>query len=409
MLQILLGSLIWVSTLAAQTSFFAVKPESFVPKLSLTEAFEKALSKNERLLQNKEEIPTQRGFAKQSLTAMLPTLQGNGDISKQIGFSTDLKIPLANVAGILGMQSAFKQLQSVKASYERKREALLLDVANAYLSVLTEQQLLNLAKNQHETAKKQFESAMRKASLQEISTLDLKRAQLLSAKTQADIENREASYQASIGLLADFLGENKRFELEDFPEIKALEEGELPKISRSDLKSQTLSIDSAWLSKQSAKWMFMPTFDFNTGWRFPVDKEYEWTFGFSLSVPFFDGYSRYGLFETAGAKYRQEIYKKRLLNREIDLEIQGALVDIKRRKELYVIQQELLAISQSAYKSAENRYNLGSATSLDLLDEQTRLFEAEKDLKEAKFFLLQSRLRLSYVLGDPRQGIVQDG
>lgn len=388
---------------------FAVKPESSIPQLSLTEAFEKALSKNERLLQNKEDISVQRGLAQQNLKFILPTWKGSGDIAKQIGFSTDVKIPLVNVSGILGMQGAFKQLKSVEASYERKRDALLLDVANAYLSVLTEQQLLNLAKSQHETAKKQFESAERKAKLQEISTLDLKRAQLLSAKTKADIANREASYQASIGLLADFLGENKRFELADFPEIKALEEGELPKINRADLKAQSLSIDSAWLGKQSAGWMFMPTLDFNTGWKFPMDKDYEWTFGFSLSVPFFDGYSRYGLLETAKAKYRQETYKKRLLNREIELEIQGALVDIKRRKELYVIQEELLGISQVAYKSAENRYNLGNATSLDLLDEQTRLFAAEKDLREAKFFLLQSRLRLSFVLGDPRQGIAKDG
>lgn len=409
MLRILLFSLIWASALLAQASFFAVKPESSVFKLSLTEAFEKALSKNERLLQNKEEIPAQRGLAKQSLTALLPSLKGSGDISKQIGFSADLKIPLVNISGILGMQSAFKQLKSVEASYERKRDALLLDVANAYLSVLTEQQLLNLSKAQHETAKKQFESAARKAKLQEISTLDLKRAQLLSAKTQADIANREASYQASIGLLADFLGENRRFELEDFPEVTAVEEDELPKINRSDLKAQVLSMDSAWLNKQSAKWIFMPTFDFSTGWKFPMEKDYEWTFGFSLSVPFFDGYSRYGLLESAKAKYRQETYKKRLLNREIELEIQGALVDIKRRKDLYVIQQELLEISQVSYKSAQNRYSLGNATSLDLLDEQTRLFEAEKDLREAKFFLLQSRLRLSYVLGDPRQGIAKNG
>ena len=89
--------------------------------------------------------------------------------------------------------------------------------------------------------------------------------------------------------------------------------------------------------------------------------------------------------------------------------MQGALVDIERRKQAYAIQQELVQISHAAHKSAENRYSLGQATSLDLLTEQTRLFEAQKDLREAKFLLQQSRLNLSYFLGDPRLGIAKNG
>lgn len=389
--------------------FFAIQTETPVSKLSLSEAFEKALSKNERFLQAKEDIPAQRGLAKQSLSTVLPTLHGGGRISEQIGFSANLRVPILNVSGILGAQSAFKQLKSVEVSYERKRDALLLDVANAYLSVLTEQQLLNLSKTQHETSQRQLESAARKSALQEISTLDLKRAQLLAAKTQADIFNREANFQAAVGLLAYFLGENSRFELEDFPEILPIEDEKNLKHNRSDLKAQIIAIDAAWLGKQSAQWMFMPTFNFGTVALFPLDKSHEFEFRFDIAVPFFDGYARYGLLETARAKFRQENFKKHLLEREIALEIQGAMVDIKRRKQVYEIQQELVLISRVAHKSAENRYNQGHATSLDLLDEQTRLFEAEKDLREARFFLLQSRLRLSYILGDPRKGIVKNG
>ena len=47
MLRILFYSVICAGALQAQTSFFAVKPESLLPKLSLTEAFEKALHERE--------------------------------------------------------------------------------------------------------------------------------------------------------------------------------------------------------------------------------------------------------------------------------------------------------------------------------------------------------------------------
>ncbi|MEI6805998.1 MAG: TolC family protein [Myxococcaceae bacterium] len=396
-------------------AFLAVQTEISPDKLSLSGAFEKALLKNERLLQSKEDISAQRGLAKLSLTGLLPTLEGGGRISEQIGFSAGLRVPLINVSGVLATSSAFKQLKSVEATYERQRDTLLLQVAEAYLSVLTEQQLLELSKTQYETSKKQLESASRKAALQEISTLDLKRAQLLAAKTQVDISNREASFQAALGLLADFLGENKKFRLEDFPEILALEEQEVSKLiaqakeHRFDLKAQSISIQAAFLGEQSAKWLFMPTLHFGTNLVQPLEKAHEFEFRFDISVPLFDGYARYGLLETTRAKLRQEKFKKHLLEREIALQVQGALVDIARRKQVYEIQQELVQISHAAHKSAENRYNLGQATSLDLLDEQTRLFEAQKDLREAKFLLQQSRLNLSYISGDPRLGIAKNG
>lgn len=397
------------------SAMFGLQTDIIEKKLSLAEAFEKALTKNERILQAKEEIPMQLGLAKQSLSFVLPTLEGGGRISEQIGFTAGLKIPVLNLSGILGTQSAFKQLRSVEAGYERKQEALLLDVADAYLAVLTQQQILALAKTQHETSEKQLASAMRKAALQEISTLDLKRAQLLAAKTKAVIFNREADFKESLGLLADFLGENSRFELEDFPEVLGLEDQEITVLNaraqhnRLDLKSQKIAVQAAWLGEQSALWMFMPTLQVSTALLLPIDKSHEWKLGLDLLVPFYNGGNRYGLFDSAKAKLRQEKYKKHLLERELSLLIQGALVDIKRRKELYQIQQELVEISQAASKSAENRYSLGQATSLDLLEEQTRLFEAQKDLREAKFFLIRSRLRLGYVLGNPKEVILKDG
>ncbi|MEI6791173.1 MAG: hypothetical protein WCK42_08340, partial [Myxococcaceae bacterium] len=110
------------------SAMFGLQTDIIEKKLSLSEAFEKALTKNERILQAKEEIPMQLGLAKQSLSFVLPTLEGGGRISEQIGFTAGLKIPVLNLSGILGTQSAFKQLRSVEAGYERKQEALLLDV-----------------------------------------------------------------------------------------------------------------------------------------------------------------------------------------------------------------------------------------------------------------------------------------
>lgn len=400
---------------ALLVNFLALEPDSSSKKLTLQEAFSKAIAKNERILQAKEDIPVAQGLAKQSLKGLLPTLEGGGKIGEQIGFSGHLKLPLFNVSSVLQTHSAFQAVQSVKSGYERKRDTLLIEVAKAYISVLAGQQLLTLSESQHQISQKQFESAKRKAELQEISKLDLKRAELLAAKTGLDIVNRRADLQGALGYLTDFLGENARFELEDFPEVLSYESMDFSKLleqakqDRTDLKSQQIALQAAWLSNQSAAWLFMPTFGFNTGVLLPLDKEHQWTWGFDLSVPLFDGYVRYGLLQSARAQLRQQKQKKHLLEREIALEIGGALVEINRRRDVYQIQKNLIEISQAAFKSAENRFQLGQATSLDLLDEQSRLFQAQKDYQEARFLLLQARLYLSYILGDPRKGLLDHG
>lgn len=393
----------------------AIEAEAPPQSLTLSQAFDFAVTRSERILSAREEIHVSKGLAKQSLQRLLPNLVGGSVIGETIQWTGNLQIPLIDVSAGLSAVRAFQSVKVAEASYERQQETMLLAVAEAYLQAFMHQKRLELSARQHEISQKHYAAAQRKADLQEISKLDLKRAELLVTKTQLDYANHQASVRTSRGALADLLGCNMQVELSpvrgwELPSsMKTDDLLEEARIHRSDWKSVGISVQAAWLNSQSSLWQFMPTLQFQTGFLAPLKQDMQWQWSLNVSLPLFDGYARYGLAQTARAKWRQEKQKKQLLERGMALQIAGAKVELERAKEVLSLQKNLVEINEAALNSAQNRYQLGQATSLDLLDEQTRLFQAQKDEQEAQTKLLQSQLILRYVLGDPRKGLLNDG
>jgi outer membrane protein len=409
MFRIFLASF-WIGNalLAQQAQFFALPDNTQAPTLTLEEAFQKALAKNERLLQRNEDIGVQKGVTVQNLGRLLPTITGTGILSEQLSLGLSLKAPLFDLSNIFGTRSASTLVRSVERSYERARDTLLFDVALAYYQAWLEQELLAVARNQQHISEEQYASAKRKAAVEEVSRLDLKRAELLVAKTKSKIISADTSWRLALGRLAYLLGENTLVKLAEPQNLAVLDSQnsdnlrQQAKSKRKDLEAQSIAVQAAWYAKQSALWLMAPTLSAGFDLKYPWGGDHKLTGNLTLAMPFFDGGIRYGLLGTANSKWRQEKLKKALLEREIDLEIGGSLTDIDRQKDLLTINKQLLEIAEVSVKSAENRRAVGQASSLDVLDEQTRLFDAQSELRRSEVALSISRIRLAYVLGDPR-------
>ncbi|MES2504405.1 MAG: TolC family protein [Myxococcota bacterium] len=402
-------------TLWAQSAFLALETDLGAPKINLLAAIDIALSKNEHLLQSAQDISAQIGLAKQARSKLLPTIEGSAYVSRDptesMGSQLGLRVPLIDVSAMFNIKSASISVNAIKATYERRRDALVFDVALAYIDALLQQRLLKLAQEQHASSEIRFASAKRKAALGEISKLDLKRAELVCARTTAQIVKSKAGVKTSAGQLAYLLGENLQITLDDLPKLSEFDQqdrvilNDIAKTSREDLKAQSLAVQSALFAQRSALWMFMPTLDAKASLSKALEKDHQWQSRIDLTIPFYDGGFRYGLLQSARAYTLSQKYKKQLLEREILLEVEGALNEVQKQKELFEVELQLVAIGEASFKSAENRYALGQATSLDVLDEQTRLFEAQNNLEKVGVSLYAARLRLAYILGDPRKAL----
>ena len=80
-------------------------------------------------------------------------------------------------------------------------------------------------------------------------------------------------------------------------------------------------------------------------------------------------------------------------------ETADALVGYRRARELRETQEQLVAAAQDARRLADIRYRGGASSYLEVLDSDTRLFEAENDLVQARYAELASFVEIYRALG----------
>jgi outer membrane protein len=118
------------------------------------------------------------------------------------------------------------------------------------------------------------------------------------------------------------------------------------------------------------------------------------------SVPIYDGGTRYAALKESGSKIREELLKVRQLERKIAGQVRGNIADIAVKRQALITSRQSVELSQKTAENAANLYELGMATSLDVIDANLAVFLAEIDLARAELDLEQARLSLTYILGE---------
>lgn len=128
----------------------------------------------------------------------------------------------------------------------------------------------------------------------------------------------------------------------------------------------------------------------------------KWSLAVTLKVPLFDGWRTAGKVAQARAD-RAKIDQDRLaLETLIDLEAKQAVDRLRVAKSVFRSAELNVAQAQKALDMTEANYRLGAATTLDVLDAQAALTEAEWNRLEALAAHANARAGLRYVVGqDP--------
>jgi multidrug efflux system outer membrane protein len=138
-----------------------------------------------------------------------------------------------------------------------------------------------------------------------------------------------------------------------------------------------------------------------------------WSIAAGIAQPLFDAGKLQAAQRAAEARYQQGVaeYAKTVLT--AFAEVEGAFLtreeQLKRRE--YVV--TFLHEAREAQRLAESRYEKGLTDFLTVLDTQRTRFEAERDLLEVDFTLLNNRVNLHRALGggwaDPGPVMVEKG
>jgi len=404
--------------------------------LSLEQAVQLALERNERALAAGEQLRAAQGQAAQARAYFFPALTLSGNltrrpyaVTRQIGDQTitiqsqnavaanaSLSWILFNPSVIPNYRQALFAERAQRFSSADTRRRLSFEVAAAFLSTLTIDQVREAAGHRLEYAGKTLEAARARYAAGLVSVNDVTRAELEYATAEMGATQAQGEVETAyleLGYLLDAAIDGKLA----LPEL-LLAQAEQPAAAAFDLLSgaQERRFDLralAWNARAREALVlepgleWLPSLTLNYQYRYTNEaglnvSSTTWSAGLGLSWSIFDGFGRNGLYKEAKARARQAELDLRSASRQADLEVRSGIVSLaSQQASLKKAQVALDAARKNAGEIAE-LYRQGLSNALQVADANVSLFEAEVEVARQRNGLALALLNLRAAQGlDP--------
>jgi len=287
-----------------------------------------------------------------------------------------------------------------------------------YFSALKFEGLLAVAQQAVEAAAENLRLVQARFELGSANQSELLKAKVQFLTNRASLEETKKSSALSLAQLNNVMNRPPTVPLEleapydtlavtvDFDGAIQYAREHHPSILASEAELQ-----AARYGKLMAKADYLPTVSWSASRSYSVDRVRMWDsfddqfgnwrfgLGFSWPIPFFDGFSRKISHSRATAGYRLANLNLESTINSVGLEVQTALLDINNTRAKLALYEESLRSAEEDLEIAQERYKLGAATILDLLDAEKNLAEARNNFVSAKFDFNRNVAALDKAMG----------
>ncbi|WOX51180.1 efflux transporter outer membrane subunit [Aeromonas sp. CD] len=375
--------------------------------------------------------------------AQLPTLAANGSGTRQQGSddlsSTGQGTISSQYGANIGITSyeldLFGRIQSLKdqalenylAQVETQRStqiALIASVANAYLTLLADQELLALSEATLATEQESYGLTEHKYRLGAASEMELAQGRTALESAKVSLAQYQRQVKQDRNGLALLLGTGVPALMTEPATLAEVQLAAIPVGAPSSLLQQRPDILAAEHSLKAAnanigaaRAAFFPAisltatagtasnqlsglFDGGTG---------TWTFMPQINLPIFDGGKRIADLDVAEVSTRQAVasYEKNIQTAFKEVaDTLGAQADYQQQLQA---QQALVEANQTYFKLAEVRYEKGVDSYLTRLDAQRSLFSAKQGLISTRLAQLSNKVALYKAVGGGWQAADAEG
>ncbi len=332
------------------------------------------------------------------------------------GYGVNLTQPLFRQQNWLAYTEAELQVVQAEAQFKIAEQDLVLRVAQAYFDVLIAQDSVELAEAQKKAISEQLEQAKRNFEVGSATITDTHEAQarydLTSAQeiaAQNNLEIKKRALQQLINAMPkDLKHLGKGFKLEN-PQPADMEKW----VDEAQLNSLQLAIAQAGAEiaeKEVARNRggHYPTLDLvanysnnqSNGGSFGVGSDNaSKSIGVQLNMPLFQGgavNSKWREAEANRERARQTLEDTR---RTVALQTRQAYLGVVNGIAQVKALQQALTSSESVLEASKLGQEVGVRTNLDVLNAQQQLYATRRDLYQAEYNYLVSRLRLKAAVG----------
>ncbi len=401
-----------------------------VKKWTLEECVTYAVENNLTIAQFNLDLENAKIDESDALGAFIPSLNGSSSISSNTGlsFNPATNEPTTNTilnvnANISSQLTLFDGLRNFKRVQRARlngianqfrvddiKDDIRLNVANAYLQVLSNKETLKTFEAQYAVTEQDLKRTKELVDAGVVPRGDLLEIEATAANQEQQVINSESLVLIARINLAQLLQitDYDNFEIADetfeIPPSDILSNS--PKVIfdkaltfRNDIKLSESNVELSIKDLEIAKGARYPTltgfFNYNTRYSDQnsffgnfFDQLYIFdgiSYGAQLNVPVFNGWNVRNNIKRA--KINVDITKVQLEQQKLQLEtdIQQAYVNVTVSLKAYEAAEKTLEARRLAYDYAKERFNVGLMNAFDFSQAQSRLDNAEADVVRTKY------------------------
>lgn len=423
---------------SGSTAGFIHQP--FSGKLSMREAIQRGLAYNLGAVGLTQAVNQSHGQARVVRAALLPNLTGNLQETvqqtnlKALGLHISSPVPGFSIPTIVGpfnffdlrarlsqtvvdmtawnnYKTANETLRANQLSSRDARDLVVLAVGGAYLEVIAAQARVQSARAQLDTANALYQQAAEQRAVGVMAQVDVDRSQVQALTQQQrliSLQNDLAKQKINLARITG-LPPNDQYELTDevpfspAPALSVEEALHQALDQRSDLKAAKVQVRAAELSRSAAHAERLPSLSLNADYGVigtnPAQSHGTFSVVGTLRVPLWEGGRAGGSIEQADAALAQRQAELEDIKLEVEGEIRKDYLDLQAAASQVEVSQKNVQVAKETLDLTRQRVDAGVANSVELVQSQESLANAELDYINSVFSHNVAKLSVARATG----------
>jgi len=378
-----------------------------------------------------QQLPSANGSVNQNFSWSKNTTADNSGFSgnNNTSYSVSSQITVFNASRLTNLiKQAELDLEGGNYTLETTKEAISLNILNAYLQILYAEEQVKNSEKQIESTESQVNLAAERLAMQVISQADFAqvKSQLASEKlTLANSQSQLAIAKVNLMQLME-LPVTEDFNIAHpvmpeslnqhrIPDVKSVYETALsikPQVKNANINKEIAALDekiaragfypllsaSAGLS---TGYSFLGSLDQNDPYFDQLNKGIRPTAGLSLSIPIYQRKQIRTSLDVARIGYEDAVLSETDTKNQLRKNIEQACQDVVSAQTEYEASQESYNATLESSRLSDEKFTQGLINSVDYLVSKTNLIVAESGLLQSKFNLIFSYKILDFYAGIP--------
>ncbi|OPY80905.1 MAG: Outer membrane protein TolC precursor [Syntrophorhabdus sp. PtaU1.Bin058] len=423
----------------------------FALEYTLDDLYKMALERSEKIKISEEDLFIAEKGKDKALSALLPKLSGVGgythyrdnktndnesliqsEDATNWGFRLDQSFSLAG-REIIAYGVAKKGIGKSRYDLFAVKEGYIYTVTSTYYDLMKAKKVVDIARQNVERLTKYRDAASTRLKVGEVTKTTLLRAEAELSGAQSDLIKAENVQKFAKAVLARVVGIRGDFEVKEtqdllldasrHDDINSVVKGcTLPTIDclketayaeRAELKSSDLQKSIADATVKFTKGSYWPTVAVEGVYQKKIESPETQSLirdnlygGVRLVFPFFEGGLRAAEVQEAAAKKRQADYTFEDIKKSVTVEVENAYLDFLTQKGTLKSLEDQLVFAKDNFNAVTKQFEYGLAHSIDVMDANTLLVTAQRQLADVIYNYQLSVARLRRTTGTLLQFVV---